>query len=227
MPKVCAQIPRRIQLLFGINLLLAVLFLLGSVLELPTWYLKQVDLDGETNLPTWYSSMQLLLVGCLFFILALDRRSVDTRLALGLSAVGFLFALLSLDEVACLHERIGSWSDALLPGGSREQTALARTGFWMFLVGPVFLSVAAGMAWMLWEYLQQHRKSLGLLTLGFSLFFLSAVGIEILSNWTHFAGGWANTLQILCEELGEMMGVTLMGWGAYSLLSEHEVRLAF
>ncbi len=72
--------------------------------ELP-WRLRQLfDVDAEENLPTWYSSFALLLTAAFLLVLGLRKRTQHdpwTGYWLGLATA---FGLLSLDEVAGLHE---------------------------------------------------------------------------------------------------------------------------
>lgn len=71
-------------------------YLLGLI---PLFYV-----DDEANVPTWYSSMTLLLAAALLLAIAVtvrDRRDPAWRHWAALAAV---FAALSLDEVAQIHE---------------------------------------------------------------------------------------------------------------------------
>ena len=73
--------------------------------ELP-WLLRQLfDLDEENNLPTWYSSF-LLLNNAFFLHIYSSREGLLKKGYWKLLAFGFL--LLSLDEVAGLHESLNT-----------------------------------------------------------------------------------------------------------------------
>lgn len=61
-------------------------------------------LDLEANLPTWFSSLQFGLAGVASLLLG-GSRAPERRLW---TAVGVLMLLLSLDELATLHERISA-----------------------------------------------------------------------------------------------------------------------
>lgn len=76
-----------------------------QVEELP-WLLRQLfDLDEENNIPTWYSSF--LLANNAFFLLVFSsQKELDRRIYWKLLAIGFL--LLSLDEVAGMHETVNT-----------------------------------------------------------------------------------------------------------------------
>ncbi len=81
------------------------------------WVLKDLfDLDGEDNVPSWYSGTALFMASAFLYVIAVDKqkaRDAFTRHWYGLAA-GFLF--LSLDEVASIHEGLNSLVDDLSPG---------------------------------------------------------------------------------------------------------------
>ena len=68
------------------------------------WLLLQLfDLDEENNLPTWFSSF-LLLNNAFFLALVARLESTQDKLQWTLMSIGFF--ILSVDEVAGLHESI-------------------------------------------------------------------------------------------------------------------------
>lgn len=131
-----------------------------TVSELP-WLLRQLfDVDEENNIPTWYSSAALLLTS---FVLALQTAG-SRRRADGLSVywagltAGFL--LLSLDEMAGLHETLNTITEA-----SWAWYALAPVGLLLLL----YLRFLTRLP---------RRTALGFLTGGL-LFVGGAVGVEL------------------------------------------------
>ena len=135
--------------------------------------------------------------------------------------LALVFIGLSLDEYAGVHEQLGLITDALLPGGDREETVFQRTGIWMFLLGiqfTIFMVVIV-------RTLHQHFAGRGftrLFLIGLAVF----IGIEILANFT--VGRpmiWA-ILQVAAEEFGEMVGATIMFWATLRLLGSYGVTLA-
>ena len=70
------------------------------------WLLLQLfDLDEENNLPTWFSSF-LLLNNAFFLALVARLESTQDKLQWTLMSIGFF--ILSVDEVAGLHESFNS-----------------------------------------------------------------------------------------------------------------------
>ena len=139
--RVRRTIPLPILCLFGVDLVLTALHLFGP--PLPAWAALPAARDTfwnmgrEGNVPAAYSGVQLALIGVLMSGFA----SVWTRrrgAALALACVGAVFLLLSLDELAGIHEKFGRSLTTVI--GQRGETALPRTGPWMLVLAPVFLS---------------------------------------------------------------------------------------
>jgi hypothetical protein len=81
--------------------------------------MRLFDVNSEGNVPTWFSSM--LLMGCalvagLLGVLVRRAGGRDARYWAGLAAV---LSLLSLDEVAGLHERLGGPAAEVLGDATR------------------------------------------------------------------------------------------------------------
>lgn len=90
-----------------IQLLLVVIYGTDAWVHGPTERLDDViDLDGEGNLPTWFSSFQLALVAISFWALASRVRETRRPSRRFLKTCGGAFLLLSIDETAMFHERI-------------------------------------------------------------------------------------------------------------------------
>ena len=216
-------VPKFIFVLFACQLVLCLLYVHAANFSVHhSWY-RLVDLSGENNLPTWFSSFQLTLVAMMFtlFFVGKSQRG-EQAWAMLIAAAGFL--LLSLDETAELHERIGGMSDALLPGGDRDNTSLHRTGIWMFVLAPVALICF----WLWWRNAQPYLvgfKGKGKLILGLITFVAAATVPEFFSNFVEW-GPWMH-LAIAIEEIGEMAGITIFLWGVFELCVYHRIRCDF
>lgn len=216
------RIPMLIVLAAAIDLGLGVAYL-GDVLldaplggELSRWF----DLDAERNLTTWYSSIKLAALGLILFMLATVFLGDRLPRAWLMMVLALAFLGLSFDEFAGVHERIGEASDRFLPGGDRANTIFSATGIW-FLIG---IPVLAGLLWitLAMSRLWGNPRATRLFVIGLLIFIGSAAGLEILTNFT---AGFAKTLQITAEECGEMLGVTVMLWAVYDLMTSHGIVL--
>jgi len=219
--------PKFIGFFFLFDLALLFLYLINWRLGQPFPFLTEfVNLGGERNLPTWYSSMQLLLVSSMLAILLSRKFNKNNMESWALLILCLIFAILSLDEIAMIHEWLGYESDVLLPGGSRENTPFSRTGIWMFLIGIPFFVFLISLIFCLKRYLKKGSHITNKYFIGLIIFLGSATGIEIISNFVS-KRGITHVIQISCEELGEMVGVTIILWATYELLVSYNISLDF
>ena len=125
------------------------------------------------------------------------------------------FTFFSLDEAAEIHENLGGLSDSLLPGGTRENTVFAKTGIWMFVLFIPAAAFGLGFISFLRSYAAPRAYRTTILA-GVLVFLGSALGVEILANWAR--QGAAEVLQVTCEEVGEMIGSSIILWATFDLL---------
>lgn len=184
--------------------LLVIAFIAETILGSPAWLIERLlDLDGEDSVATWFSIIQLSVVGILFGLLWTQRRrSVVPRWFLGLAALGFLF--ISMDEALMLHESVTlalqklSW----MPRFSGDH------GIWIFvylaLAVPVLLAALRPLA-IMWRC---HRHSFQLMVAGALAFLTGAVGLEVIGYEFLEPGTIVYAVEVAAEEFLEMMGVS-------------------
>ena len=127
-----------------------------------------------------------------------------------------LFLGLSLDEIASIHEQLGSMSDQLLPAGDRAAMIFPRTGIWMFLIGLPFIALLWALIVAVRPYLVHERGALAKIIAGMAVMLSGALVVEIFINLFE-RGSAGATIQIVVEELLEMLGATIVLWGSYEL----------
>ncbi len=144
-------------------------FALHYVVAVPQ--LKQfVDIGGEANLPTWWNASMLFMVG----IGALTARSLQPDRA-GRRAwlvVALAAVLLSLDEIASLHERLATPVRAA--GIDVPTYAWLVPGVVLALIGGAVL-VVVGRA--------LSRPTQHILGVALLLYGAGAVGLEAVNGW--------------------------------------------
>jgi hypothetical protein len=219
--------PKLIGFFFLFDLVLVLLYLINWSLGQPIPFLTRlVDLGGERNLPTWYSSMQLFLVSSMLAIFLFRKFNKNNMESFALLILCLIFAILSLDEIAEIHEWLGARSDVLLPSGSRKNTLFSITGIWMFFIGIPFSVLLISLLAYLKRYLKNKSHITNKYFIGSIIFLGSATGIEIFSNFVSETG-ITRIIQTSCEELGEMVGVTFILWATYELLVSYNISLDF
>jgi len=174
---------------------------------------RLVNLDDESSISSWYSSIQYFCVFLFAAIFSYQKIKFDKK-SLPLIVFPALFLLLSIDEATSIHEWLGDQSDVLFSSGTRYGTAFESTGLWMFIVGIPFLVLFLWFIYMLRQHIADNVSSLKKLVLGMIIMLTGALGFEFLSN---FAEHTLLILFIILEEGLEMVGVTVMLWAAYDM----------
>lgn len=206
---VCLSASRVYRVLTTCVACLIVLHLLGQTAKIVLGYkmLKGLvplfDLDSEANVPSWFSSA---LLGACALVLAQIGDSV--RRQGGPPAVferhwkglAIVFALLSMDELCSVHEKL------ILP----MRTLLHAGGLLYFTwVVPGLLFVGVLSAFYL-RFLQHLDRELRLQFLWAAMLYLGgAVGMEMVDGWWSQHRGQDNmayVLLVMVEESLEMMG---------------------
>ncbi|RMF07774.1 MAG: hypothetical protein D6762_06895 [Candidatus Neomarinimicrobiota bacterium] len=221
-----SSLPLSVRILFALDLLLLVLYLINMTLGEPNpWLNRFLDLNDENNLSTWYSSIQLFLVALQSGLAVYGDQIRTNRKQVMLWLLPLLFLFLSLDETAMIHETLGDWSDSLLPGGSRENTPYPVTGIWMLLFGVPFLVGIVLLGMWIDRQMEWTGKLRALFLAGIGVFLGSALGIETLSNWLVSGAGYY--AEVSLEEFGELAGGTLLFWFSRELLRSRGMQLLF
>lgn len=176
-----------------------------------------VDLDGEGNLPTWFSSFQLALIALSLGFLALQPRRIGetSRRFWGLLAAGFLFW--SLDETAMLHERV----TALLGARYVDWLPGYLLKHWFLLVALLAtLLLALRLLWSdLMKLWRAARRECGLALCGLLIAFLGGAGLETV-GYKLFQGSvnpFLYQTEVCLEEFFEMLGASFLLYAASSL----------
>lgn len=223
------HVPTPIRLLLACEAVLGALYLLDWVAGHPSAQVTRiVNLDGEANLPTWFSSMQLFGLGILLASSAGWTTRWRDRSAWPALAAALLCVAMSCEEVTQVHEWLAGRGELLLFGESRKvvRAILPNTGVWMFLFAPPFILASA----ILWRRFRRTlagqpavaRKYL----LGFSVYVFSVFGLEFVANFVT-RGAASDIIATASEELGEMAGVTILIWATLDLLAARRPHIAY
>ncbi len=158
--------------------------------DLEYWQLAFFDLDEEESFGTWFSTVSLLFASIILIYQARVLRSRDDAWHRWWLILGCAFFLLSIDEVAGIHE----WMNTSTENGTWTYAGFAV----LILVGLSYLP-------FLWHY---RGRTAALFIIAGIIFGGGAVGVE------HFSGTDVNSLQYnmltALEEGMEMLGVILL-----------------
>src|SRR5829696_7788647 len=197
--------------------------------------LRIFDVGEERSIPTWFESIQFLLCSILLAVIAVAKKQRSDRYSLHWSVLSIILLLLSLDEVASIHEAIGQQSERLLHNTTGFTPSGAISVFWV-VPGAIFVFIVLLAYLRFLADLPQSTRRLFLFA--GALFVLGALGLEMLSaqvsssseGITNFFGmelglsrhsGSAIPkimigLQTCVEEMFEMLGLTAF---IYALLA--------
>ncbi len=180
--------------------------------------------DYEANLPTWYSSIALLTASLVLFLIALTKRSQSDQFTLHWFFMTGLFFLLSIDEVATIHECAIDPMRRLIDARGVLHYA------WVIPGGVFVLVVGAMMSRFLFSLPSRTRN---LYLIAGAVFVGGAIGVEMVSAFHAFSHGEKNLLYALIitfEEAMEMLGVIIFIHASLEYLCEQthclEVRLS-
>jgi hypothetical protein len=215
--RVSAQLPAGIAVLYAIGLALGCLYALNYFVGQPhASFTSFIDVNGEHNLPTWFSSIQWFCAALLLWLFVRDHLSAQPGSSWLLLGFPLIFLAMSLDEIASIHEWVSAQADALLPGGNRSNTFFSLTGIWMFVVGLPFLTVFSLLAYSLRHYFADDSKALRKIVYGVLIMLFGALGVETASNLI-YTQPTSRVLFGVVEEVLEMWGATTVVWGSYLL----------
>jgi hypothetical protein len=166
-------------------------------------FFQEFSLDREANVPSWFSSALLLTAAAVLALVALEalaRNAPWRRHWAGLSVV---YVVLSLDETAEIHERIGSWLRAHL----NLHGPLHYGG----VIPALALALFVGITYVRFLGALPRATRLGIL-LSAAIYITGAAGVEAASGWWAERHGSKSTSLLLVstvEENLEMVGTLL------------------
>ena len=158
--------------------------------------LRLLWLDREANLPAWFSSALFFIAAILAALIAAVTRH-ERWPHLGWPVVAGILLLLSIDEVAQLHEILANYSAragglGLFPEGGKFFSWVS------FTIPPV-----AVVCWMAARFLRTLPGAVGnRLAAGLALFLSGALGVEALTGQIAFElQTWTYLIFVTIEEV--------------------------
>jgi hypothetical protein len=161
------------------------------------------SLDGEANVPAWFSSALLLSAAALVGLVSIDAAARRARWSRHWAGLAFVYAGLSLDETAQIHERIGSYLRAHFDlHGPLHYAGVIPALLAAFLVGVTYFRFFRALP-------RQTRWGIAVAA---TLYIGGAAVVEAGTGWwtdSHSSGSTAVLLVSTVEENLEMAGTTL------------------
>lgn len=202
-----------------VELLLVAGYVLNVLWGSPSWIVtKLIDLDDEGSIATWFSSMQLFVVGLLFLFKSRHANAVELPSAAFFCILGLGFIFLSIDEAAAIHEKINIALKqiALMPRFKGDH------GIWIYvyvLLAGTFLVLTLRNFIVLWKH---SRRIAFIVVIGLLTFVTGAVLLEIIGYQflRDDMASWRYVTEVALEEFLEMLGISIVLYGVLLLLIE-------
>jgi hypothetical protein len=175
------------------------------------------DLSVESNLPTWFSVIQLALSALALALVALVQRASDGD-ARRWWMLSLLFVYLSLDEATDLH---GLWI-RLVP----NQSLLSERSGFDWVIPGVLIVLAVGAYFLPWLWRLPPRTR-GLFVLAGALYVTGGLGLEAVGAFVADET-WRNPAYVLtstAEEALEMLGVLVILYATLAHLANRPIAL--
>ena len=164
-------------------------------------FIRLFDLNQEANVPTWFSSIMLASCAVLLALIALAKRATGDQWLRHWSALSAIFLLMSLDEIASIHEM------TIRPLHNLFELGPVLTNAWVLIALPLLIVFLLLYARFL---LNLPRRARWLFLLSGVIYISGVVGIEVLSGLMKYHYGTADlrfALMTTFEESLEMLGI--------------------
>lgn len=186
-------------------------------------FLLLFDLGEDSSVPTYFSSLLLLSCALLLAWTAHLKRVAGEAKWFVWSALAALFVLLSLDEVAMIHERGGMILMTLYPSVNQLGGMLHYKWILIGLPATAILAILL----IPWFFGLSRRLQL-LFALSAAIFVGGAVGVEMINASVHDTVGAHTAAYVLgtaLEESMEMLGATLFLYALLDHVALYQSRL--
>ncbi len=179
----------------------------------PSWRIHSLfNLDGECNIPSWFSTIQLFMIGATALLTARSQNYTPPPSKKSFTILGLGFIYLSIDEGSLIHEKLTYqfYNNPLVPyfHGTR--------GIWIVVYGAIGIVLLLVLWRDMWDFYKNFRKEAVIFTIGMIVYLAGTGGAETI---TFFFLDKTNqlvyTIEVLVEEFLEMLGASIL---FYSIL---------
>lgn len=169
------------------------------------------NIARETSLPTWFSSLQFLLVGISFALVYKVRKKI-----LWLLFSGF-FSFLSMDDASSIHERLGTIYKSMVHAQATETANNMQSYGWQMLIAPIYAIIGVALFIFIWTELKTKARleffiGLVIYALAISMDYLEGIDSffpmirEMTGYTTYTISHYSKTI----EEFLEMLGTSII-----------------
>lgn len=168
----------------------------GQVFEIS----NRVDFDDEASIPTWISQVILLGISLSAFFAAFLQKQVQAKQAW--TSIGVVGLILSIDEVAALHELILQTAHLIL---YQESRPTIYQNAWIVLL-PFIVALGALLAVKIIKHVP--RKTTFLMIVGAGILVFGAAVVDALTNADNVNTFAIKGVMVAIEESLEIIGTS-------------------
>ena len=167
--------------------------------------LMSFDPGGDVSVHTWYSTGALFFCALLLGVIGLHAVSRHDRFRWHWLVLGLIFAALSIDEVACIHERMGGHLANLMFGKTHG------VFYFNWVIPGMAAVLLVGLPYL--KFLAHLPRSTGRqIIIAAAIFVGGAIGVEMFNSQYVEVNGADNMTFMLgtaFEEFLEMIGIVI------------------
>lgn len=182
------------------------------------------NMDGEQNVPAWYSASVLLACAGLALLVGLAGRGADARLRSHWFGLAALLTFLSVDEAVAIHEGLAS------PLTDSLDLERDRWRNWAWVLPYSLFAVVFALVSIPFLRALPRSTAKGLVVAG-ALFVTGAVGLELIGAQAYgdFGDSTGYLALVAAEETIEMVAVVVLVFTLLCHLRDHvgPVRVAW
>ena len=174
----------------------------------PNWRIHRLfDLDSEANIPSWFSTIQLFMIGLIAMLTAQSQHYKSPPSKQGLTFFGLGFMYLSLDEGASIHEKL----TYVFHNNPWVPYFDGVHGIWIVVYGSIGIVVLLALHRDLWSICKTLRREALIFIVGMVIYLAGAGGAETI---TYFYIDKTNpsvyAAEVILEEFLEMFGSSIL-----------------
>lgn len=195
--------------------------------EVVNWQrvLELFDLREENTLATWFSGVLFLFASISFILLGWGQSAsyiLSHIQSFGLKIIALALCLLSADEIASVHETVGSWFERKVIAWD----GVHGMGFsWVILFGPLFIAILIWCVMIiinLIKQLDEQKSQAGILLLIASISLPGVLLLELYQGYLVYTGQ-GQTILTCVEEMLEMLGIYSLFLIALIIARQHQL----
>lgn len=214
--------PRYIRLLVLITLALVVL---GTVKEIQEAYERDYrsasrgvvrlralfDLNGEQNIPAWFSTLNLITCAALLTVIGTAKRREKEKFAVQWFILAGIFLFLGFDEAFAIHEELNApLRSALGLGGFQLDPDATSLFYYSWVIPYGILTIIVGLLYIPLLLRLPARIRMGFVAAGF-MYVTGALVLEMVEGWyqSAYTARLGYVVLYVTEEALELGGVVL------------------